>query len=124
MYETNAVDKNESKREKRARWEGFEYTVCSNGIVNVNNVSHNEAGHTYSVDIVGSRVTNTCSCPSAKYQEGRCKHEVAVRGNDAVMGALTASDGGQEACANGQVGCNGNEDDLPCWECYKTGGPL
>lgn len=114
----------EERIERRAKWEAFEYRVCDNGIVNVNNTSYGETGHVYSVDVIGDRVDNTCSCKSAKYQDGRCKHEIAVRGNDVVMTALTASDGGQEACANGQVGCNGDEDELPCWECYKTGGPL
>lgn len=122
MNDTAPNTKSESvgRREKRAQWEAFEYHVCDNGVVNVANRSHNETGHTYSVDIIGSRVANTCSCPSAEYGEGKCKHEIAVRDNVKLM----ASDGGEEACENGQVGCNGDDDDLPCFECYRTGGPL
>ena len=116
----NTKSESVSRRAKRAQWEAFEFSVCDNGIVNVCNNSHgaDATGHTYSVDVIGDRVDNICSCPSAKYQEGRCKHEIAVRGNDVVMTALTASDGGQEACANGQVGCCGPEgDDLECFDC-------
>ena len=109
----------EERIERRATWEAFEFRVCSNGIVNVNNTSHNEPGHTYSVDVVGSRVDNTCSCPNAKYQDGPCKHEIAVRNNTAVLHAGLAADGGQESCPNDEVGCPGPEsDDLPCFECH------
>jgi hypothetical protein len=77
------------RTERRAQWEAFSFGVCPNGIVNVQNSSYGDGAgdHTYSVDPVPGRslIDNGCSCPTAKYRDGPCKHQLAVRNNAAVM---------------------------------------
>jgi hypothetical protein len=74
---------------RRANWEAFSFGVCPNGVVNVQNNSYGDDAthHTYSVDPVPGRslIDNGCSCPTAKYRDGPCKHQLAVRNNAAVM---------------------------------------
>lgn len=97
---TNELSSQE-RIERRANWEAFSFGVCANGVVNIRNDSHNEPGHTYSVDPVAGRelVENRCSCNAAKYHEGPCKHQVAVHKNAAVMLAveMTQGEGGPTA---------------------------
>jgi len=79
---------------KRAKWEAFEFTVCSNGIVNVMNVSYGRdtVGHTYSVRL-DDGVPIACSCPYYEHRDTSCKHMVAVATTEVVRVAATAAAG-------------------------------
>ena len=121
--------------EKRASWEGFEFTLLEGGDVEVVNGSHDEPEeHTYSVH-VESGIPAHCSCPAWEYQEGACKHMVAVAIREPVLEAASETpamraDGGMtvEAGENDQLNerpdecdCLPSFEELPCWPCYRDG---
>jgi hypothetical protein len=109
---TNELSRKE-RIDRQAQREAFSFGVCPNGIVNVQNNSYgNDAGvHTYSVDPVSGQkselVDNGCSCKAAKYHavNGLCKHQLAVRANEAVMlaaeTAYATTETGQSTDRNG-----------------------
>ena len=136
---------------KHAQWEAFEFTLAAPGIVTVRNGSYDDPeNHTYRVNVENG-VPVACECPADTYQDGACKHRVAVAIREPVLEAAreyenkherpepprAVADGGEvleatedgddgendpNACENGQVGCCGPEgDELPCFECYRTG---
>jgi hypothetical protein len=64
--------------EKRASWEAFEFTLLGGGDVEVVNTSHEEPeDHTYTVHVEGG-IPSDRTCPAFEYQEGACKHMVAI----------------------------------------------
>jgi len=88
IYDT-AADKADETTAQRAQWEAFEFSVPEPGTVQVENHSHADpSDHTYDVTIEhGSAVS--CECPADEYQDGPCKHRVAVEEQAAVLGAAT-----------------------------------
>jgi len=125
--------------EKRAQWEAFEFTVLGGGDVEVVNASHDDKGeHTYIVHVEGG-IPSDCTCPADTYQEGACKHRVAVAIREPV---LDAASGDQPVRADGgtatleEFGADDRDDDRPsdcdcgdwndglglsCWPCYREG---
>lgn len=96
MIESNAhAEKDEEKTEeskaaKRARWEGFEIRVPCEGTVRVENVSYDDsAEHIHVANVTDGCVTG-CTCESYQYQDGACKHMLAVEDRPAVL--LAASE--------------------------------
>lgn len=64
--------------EKRASWEAFEFTLLEDNKVEVVNDSHDEPKeHTYTVH-VESGILSDCTCPAFEYQDGACKHMMAI----------------------------------------------
>ena len=119
---------------KRASWEAFEFTILGEGDVEVVNGSYDDpAEHTYTVHVEGD-VPSDCTCPAWEYQEGACKHMVAVAIREPV---LTAVSGGRSVRADGgMVEADGETNErpadcdcepfmrdhaLPCWPCYREG---
>ena len=75
--------------EKRASWEGFEFTLLECGMVEVVNRSHEEPEeHTYTVHVEGG-IPFSCTCPAFEYQDGPCKHMVAVAIREPVLEAAS-----------------------------------
>ena len=118
--------------EKRASWEAFEFTLVDSGEVEVVNTSHEEpAEHTYTVSVEGG-IPAYCTCPAFEYQDGSCKHMVAVairtpvleaasegptlKADGGVVEAETDSDKRPDDCE-----CSPYFDELPCWPCYYNG---
>lgn len=125
----------ETKIEKRASWEAFEFTLLGDGDVEVMNGSHDEPDkHTCTVHIEGG-IPAHCTCPAWKYQGNSCKHMVAVAIREPILEAVSAkptlkSDGGvvveevEGDYPNERPdGCNCSPlfEDLPCWSCYRDG---
>jgi hypothetical protein len=121
--------------EKRASWEAFEFTILEGGDVEVVNGSHDEPDeHTYTVHIE-SGIPFDCTCPASEYQEGPCKHMVAVAIREPLLEAVSAeptvkADGGVMVEAVESDYSNERPDDcnctpltegLPCWPCYRDG---
>jgi hypothetical protein len=121
--------------EKRAQWEAFEFTVLGGGDVKVVNDSHENADdHTYTVH-VESGIPSDCSCPADTYQEGACKHRVAVAIREPVLEAATEdqpvradggtatldSFGGDDRDDDRPEDCDCDElsGDFPCWPCVR-----
>ena len=76
--------------EKRASWEGFEFTLLGEGDVEVVNCSHEEPEeHTYTVHVEGG-IPSDCTCPAFEYQEGACKHMVAIAIREPLLEAVAA----------------------------------
>jgi len=74
---------------KRASWEAFEFTVLGDGDVEVVNTSHEQPSeHSYTVHVEGG-IPSDCTCPAFKYQEGACKHMVAVAIREPVLDAVS-----------------------------------
>lgn len=122
---------------KRAQWEAFEFTVLGEDDVEVVNGSHDEPEeHTYTVHVEGE-IPSDCTCPAWEFQDGACKHMVAVAIREPVLGAVSAeptvkADGGvtvKEGTANDSeerpddCDCGEWNDGLglPCWPCYRDG---
>jgi len=115
---------------KRAQWEAFEFTVAGDGDVEVVNGSHDEPEeHTYTVH-VESGIPSDCTCPAWEYQDGACKHMVAVAIREPVLEAATAeptvkADGGLVHSDERPDDCDCGEWNqglgLPCWPCYRDG---
>jgi hypothetical protein len=125
----------DTRTEKRASWEGFEFTVLEGGEIEVVNGSHDQPEeHTYTVHVEGG-IPSDCTCPAFEYQEGACKHMVAVAIREPVFEAVTSkspmrADGGVtvEAGENDHpherpedCDCWDPEQGLPCWPCYRDG---
>ncbi|WP_338739367.1 SWIM zinc finger family protein [Haloplanus salilacus] len=121
--------------EKRAQWEGFEFTILEGSNVEVVNGSHDEPEeHTYTVH-VESGIPSDCTCPAFEYQEGACKHLLAVAIRKPVLEAATTepamrADGGVTVEPEEPNHLNERPDDcdcsplfkeLPCWPCYRDG---
>ncbi len=121
--------------EKRALWEAFEFALLEDGKVEVVNGSHDEPEeHTYTVHVEGG-IPFSCTCPAFEYQEGACKHMVAVAIREPVLEAVNAestvkADGGvivEEAESKhsderpDDCDCSPRFEDLPCWPCYRDG---
>ena len=117
--------------EKSAQWEAFEFTVLGDGDVEVVNTSHEDPDdHTYTVHVEGG-IPSDCSCPADTYQEGACKHRVAVAIREPVLEAATRE---QPVRADGGVtleefatkdadedGCWCDDHSFPCFDCYNAG---
>jgi hypothetical protein len=119
----------DSTTEKRAAWEGFEFTLLGDGEVAVVNNSHeNPDEHTYTVDVV-SGIPAHCTCPAWEYQEGPCKHMVGVAIREPLLEAVTAesplrADGGvavNEGVTTESEDKECNCGEFPCWPCYRHG---
>lgn len=121
--------------EKRASWEAFEFTLLDSGEVEVVNSSHEEpAEHTYTVSVEGGIPFN-CTCPAWEYQDGSCKHMVAVAIREPLLEAVSAeqtlkADGGVTVEAGeadhsderpDDCDCSPLFEELPCWPCYRDG---
>lgn len=97
MIESNAnAEKDEEKSEeskaaKRARWEGFEFRVPCEGTVRIENVSHGDESdeHVHVVTVEGGCATD-CTCKANEYNQGPCKHRIAVESRPAVLLAASA----------------------------------
>lgn len=71
------VGEADPKTIKRAQYEAFEFELEALGLVRVINGSHeNPEDHSYLVNV--ETVTLACECKSFQYNEGLCKHCVAV----------------------------------------------
>ena len=105
--------------QKRAQWEGFEFTLLGDGDVEVVNTSHDEPKeHTYTVHVEGG-IPSDCTCPAFEYQEGACKHMVAVVIHEPVLKAATAepammADGGVAVGAEESDYSEERPDDCDC----------
>ena len=120
--------------EKRASWEGFEFTVLESSRVEVVNGSHDEPDeHTYTVH-VESGIPFSCTCPAFEYQDGACKHMVSVAIREPLLEAVSAeptvkADGGVTFEAESNLSderpddcdCTPLMEDLSCWSCYRDG---
>jgi hypothetical protein len=121
--------------EKRASWEGFEFTVLGGDEIEVVNSSYeNPDEHTYTVHVEGG-IPSDCNCPAFEYQDGACKHMVGVAIREPVLEAVTAeptvkTDGGvtvekEEATHSDErpddCDCWNPKQGLPCWPCYRDG---
>jgi hypothetical protein len=121
--------------EKRASWEGFEFTILEGGRVEVVNKSYDAPeGHTYTVHVEGG-IPFSCSCPAFEYQDGPCKHMVAVAIREPVLEAVCTvstvkTDGGvtvevKESDHSDErpdnCDCSPLFEELPCWLCYGNG---
>ena len=120
--------------EKRASWEAFEFTLLGDGDVEVVNSSHDEPDeHTYTVHVEGG-IPSDCTCPAFEYQDGSCKHMVAVAIREPVLEAASAeptltADGGIVVKTEESDHSDERPDDcdcieiadLPCWPCYRDG---
>ena len=119
--------------EKRASWEAFEFTLLEGGRVEVVNGSHDEPEeHTYTVHTEGG-IPFSCTCPAWEYQEGACKHMVAVAIREPLLEAVSAeptvkADGGVTVEADGvehsderpdDCDCSPRFEELPCRPCYR-----
>ena len=92
MQAKTATAKERSARLQRANWEAFEFRVPVQGRARVENTSYGDESdnHVYVVTIEdGSTVE--CTCPSDKYQPGKCKHRIAVENQPAVLKAAGES---------------------------------
>lgn len=103
--QTNALRelKFDAQTRKRATWEAFEFAVPIEGTVVVTNGSYGaEAGeHTYAVNVKDG-VPTDCVCSADQFQDGACKHRVAVAINAPVLSAASASGpDGKRALADG-----------------------
>lgn len=87
--DTNAQKDEESKVEKRARWEAFEFRVPCEGSVRVENVSYGAESddHTHVVTVEHGCATD-CTCTYCQYNDV-CKHMLAVEEKTAVIVAAT-----------------------------------
>ena len=100
--------------EKRASWEGFEFTLLGEGDVEVVNCSHDEPEeHTYTVNVEGG-IPSDCTCPAFEYQDGACKHMVAIAIREPILEAVSAepamrADGGLMV----EAGENDGSDERP-----------
>ena len=119
--------------EKRASWEGFEFKILEGGKVEVVNKSYDAPEeHTYTVYVEGG-IPFSCSCPAFEYQDGSCKHMVAVAIREPVLEAVSAeptlsTDGGM-TIKQGEsdhsderpddCDCSPLFEELPCWLCYR-----
>jgi len=118
--------------EKRASWEGFEFTILEGGKVEVVNKSYDAPeGVTYTVYVEGG-IPFSCTCTAFDYQDGSCKHMVAVAIREPVLKAVSAvstlkTDGGvtvEEAESDHSdqrpedCDCTPLMEVLPCWPCY------
>ncbi|WP_114578677.1 SWIM zinc finger family protein [Saliphagus sp. LR7] len=77
---------------KRAQYEAFEFDLEAPGLLQVINGSYGDdekREHSYRVNIENG-VPVTCECPSDTYQDGACKHRVAVAIREPVLEAATA----------------------------------
>ena len=92
MSATNASAESASIDEKRASFEQFAFTVCSNGYVNVENRSYGDTSgeHIYSVEVSRNRV-RSCSCPHATYRGITCKHMLAVEAAPLILSSASAT---------------------------------
>lgn len=121
--------------EKRASWEAFEFTLLGDSDVEVVNTSHEEpSDHSYTVH-VESGIPTYCTCPAFEYQQGVCKHMVAVAIREPVLEAATTertlkADGGVTVEAEepdhsdqrpDDCDCSPLFEELPCWPCYRDG---
>ena len=121
--------------EKRAQWKAFEFTFLGDGDVEVVNTSHDEpSDHSYTVH-VESGIPTHCPCPAWEYQEGACKHIVAVAIREPLLEVVSVKstirlDGGV-MIKTGDIdhsderpddcGCAPMVGDLSCWPCYREG---
>jgi len=120
---------------KRAQWEAFEFTVLGEGDVEVVNGSHdNPEEHRYTVHVEGG-IPSDCTCPTWKYQDGACKHMVAVAIREPLLEVVSTeptvkADGGVTVEANTtddfderpeDCDCSPVMEKLPCWPCYHEG---
>lgn len=119
--------------EKRASWEGFEFTLLGEDDVEVVNCSHDKPEeHTYTVHVEGE-IPSDCTCPAFEYQDGACKHMVAVAIREPILEAVTTepamrADGGLVEEVESDESDERPDDceciviaDLPCWPCYRDG---
>lgn len=121
--------------EKRASWEAFEFTLLEDDKVEVVNGSHDKPSeHTYTVH-VESDIPAHCTCPAWEYQEGVCKHMVAVAIREPILEAAGAeptvkTDGGMTVGEGendhsdkrpDECDCLPSFEELPCWSCYRNG---
>jgi len=119
------------KTAKRAQWEAFEFTLLEDGDVTVVNGSYDKPEeHSYTIHCEGNIPTD-CTCPAWEYQEGACKHMLAVAIRKPVLNAVTAkptrADGGAVVEDRETIDSEDEEcecDDLggfPCWPCVRDG---
>lgn len=116
--------------EKRASWEGFEFTLLGDGDVEIVNSSYeNPEDHSYRVHVEAG-IPSDCSCPAFEYQDGPCKHLVAVAIREPVLGAATEdaqvrADGGaiteSSTDDSPEEECRCKEYEFPCFECFHLG---
>lgn len=121
--------------EKRASWEGFEFTTLESGAVEVVSGSHDEPDdNTHTVPVEGS-IPFSCSCPEFKYQDGACKHMVAIDMREPLVEAVKAepimkADRGIAVERGGgdhpderpdDCDCSSPFEDFSCWPCYRDG---
>jgi len=117
---------------KRAQWEAYEFRILGDDDVEVVNGSHDEPEeHTYTVHFEGDAPAD-CTCPAWEYQDGACKHMVAVAIREPILEAVTSepsmrADGGM-AVEEGSAD-NSDEEEceceglggFPCWPCVRDG---
>ena len=104
------TDNEPTKAELRAKWEGFEFRVPTEGRVRVENVSYGDDSneHVYVVSVEAG-IPFDCTCPAWEYHnpEDGCKHMKAVENRPAVTHAAStttsqqvATDGGTRRAAH------------------------
>ena len=123
--ENGIVNDADPKTVKRAQWESFSFELEAPGLIRVINGSHeNPEEHSYRVNVENGEPV-ACECKSFQYNDGPCKHAVAVAIREPVLQAaqsVPVTDGGEvtDTCQNGEEGCQGpHGDKLPCFECYQ-----
>ena len=97
-------DREATKAELRAKWEGFEFRVPAGGRVRVENVSYGAESdeHVYVVSVEAG-IPFDCTCPAWEYHnpEDGCKHMQAVENQPAVTRAASTTTGQQVATDGG-----------------------
>lgn len=107
---------------KRAQWEAFEFTLTREG-VRVRNCSHDDPGaHEYQVRVGNDGIPTECDCPAFEYQDGACKHMIAVAIRVPVLMAASGDrvrpDGGLPEGSESpgpRSECWCADSDLPCF---------
>lgn len=93
---------------KRAQWEAFEFRVPCEGVARVENVSYGaESDEHVSVVNVEDFAATGCSCKGYEFNEGACKHMLAVE--DALPVLLAASGFDFDDCAASSEESSGTE---------------
>ena len=121
---------------KRAQYEAFEFELLDSR-VRVRNESYaNSENHEYEVTVEDG-VPMKCTCPADARFDNPCKHRVAVAIRRPILEFVeevqVVADGGLRAESAAPETIDENSEkigsecdcaelqDLPCWECYRTG---
>lgn len=112
-----------STTEKRAWWEAFWFSVPEQGTVTVENASYGPESHEHVHEVsVKHGSADSCDCKAYEYQDGLCKHMVAVNERPAVLAAATPAVDIEPTGTIDDVLPEANEDDSETKDTRVTDG--